>query len=267
MEKAETIRYKATIAYDGTNFSGFQIQPNERTVQGEIEKALKTINKDKFIRIHPSGRTDSGVHARAMVFHFDFPRSIPKEGLFKAINVLTPADISLYHLEEVAQDFHARYHAVGKTYTYRVDNQKIRNPFTRNHVLHHPYSMNIERAQLALDVLVGTHDFTSFCSTKTDKEDKVRTIYKATVERDETTQEWVFTFVGNGFLYNMIRIIIGTVLAIADGRREIAIMAEILEAKKRGAAGPTISPKGLYLEEVHYDREKLKTPEKIRDNR
>ena len=267
MKNIETVRYKATISYDGTNFSGFQIQPHERTVQGELEKALKTINKEKFIRIHPSGRTDSGVHARAMVFHFDFPNSIPREGLFKAINVLTPADLSLHHLEAVANDFHARYHAKGKTYTYRVDNQKIHNPFTRNHVLHHPYSMDIKRAQLALDVLVGTHDFTSFCSTKTDKEDKVRTIYEARVEIDEGTREWIFTFVGDGFLYNMIRIIIGTVLAIADGRREVSTMTEILNAKKRGAAGPTISPKGLYLEEVHYDTEDLKNTKKIPDKR
>lgn len=253
MRHSETIRYKATIAYDGANFSGFQIQPNERTVQGELEKSLKTINKDEFVRIHPSGRTDAGVHAQAMVFHFDFPTSIPKEGLFKALNALTPSDISLNNLEHVADDFHARYHAKGKTYTYRVDNQAVQNPFIRNYVLHHPYTIDLKKAQQSLDVLVGTHDFTSFCSTKTDKEDKTRTVYQASVEVDKETKEWLFTFSGDGFLYNMIRIIMGTVLSIADGRREVSSMESILKARDRSAAGQTISANGLRLEEVHYE--------------
>lgn len=253
MDSVETVRYKATIAYDGTHFSGFQIQPRERTVQGELEKALKTINNDKFTRIHPSGRTDAGAHAQAMVLHFDFPISIPKEGLMKAINVLTPSDLSLNHLAIVSKDFHARYHAKGKTYTYRVDNNTIRNPFTRNYVLHHPYEMDIGEAQQAINILTGTHDFSSFCSTKTDKEDKIRTIYEASVEIDEETNEWLFTFSGDGFLYNMIRIIIGTVLSIADGRREVSNMEDVLKAKDRNAAGQTISANGLRLEEVHYD--------------
>lgn len=255
MGKIETVRYKAIIAFDGTYFSGFQIQPNERTVQGELEKALKTINKDTFIRLHPSGRTDAGVHAQAMVFHFDFPNSIPRKGLFKALNALTPSDISLNHLERVANDFHARYHAEGKTYTYRVDNNVVQNPFTRNFVLHHPYKMDEKKAQQALDVLVGTHDFTSFCSVKTDKKNKVRTVYEASVEVDKETREWLFTFSGDGFLYNMIRIIMGTVLPIADGRQEISSMEEILNTKDRNAAGQTISANGLCLEKVHYEIE------------
>lgn len=258
MAEVKTARYMATIAYDGTFFAGFQIQPNGRTVQGEIEKALKTINKDTFVRIHPSGRTDAGVHAQAMVFHFDFPSSIPTEGLFKALNVLTPSDISLNQLKRVANDFHARYHAKGKTYTYRVDNNAIRNPFTRNYMLHHPYPLNVKKAQQALNILVGTHDFTSFCSTKTDKKDKVRTLYEASVEVDEKTKEWVFTFSGDGFLYNMIRIIMGTVLPIADGRKDLSTMEEILMLKDRTTAGQTISANGLCLKKVHYVMKKIK---------
>lgn len=252
MESTEIVRYKATIAYDGTDFSGFQIQPNGRTVQGELEKALTQINKGKFTRIHPSGRTDAGVHAAEMVLHFDYTNTIPKEGLFKAMNVLTPDDLSILHLERVANDFHARYHAVGKTYSYRVNNNSVRNPFTRSFVLHHPYQLNQKRAAEALKVIIGTHDFTSFCSTKTDKKDKVRTVYDATVNVNEATNEWTFTFYGNGFLYNMIRIIVGTVLEIADGRREVKEMKEILEAKDRNAAGLTIGAHGLRLEKVHY---------------
>ena len=248
----DRIRYKATVAYDGTHFSGFQIQPNGRTIQGEIEEALKQINKGQFTRIHPAGRTDAGVHALGMVFHFDYSVSISVDGLFKALNVLTPADISILSLEPVVNDFHARYHSVSKVYTYRVNNSKVTNPFSRHYMLHHPYPLDKERAQKALDVIVGTHDFTSFCSTKTDKEDKVRTIYEASLQVDYESNEWIFTFHGDGFLYNMIRIIVGTVLEISDGRRELEEMKKILEAKDRNAAGPTIAAQGLRLEAVRY---------------
>lgn len=257
MHSSRTIRYKATVAYDGTDFFGFQVQPNVRTVQGEIEKALMKINKNIPVRIHPSGRTDAGVHAVGMVFHFDFPASIPTEGIFKGMSVLLPADISIIQLKAAADDFHARYQALGKTYTYRVDNNRIRSPFNRNFVLHHPYKMDVEKAQEALNVIVGTHDFTSFCSVKTDVEDKVRTIYEASVKVDADTNEWVFTFTGDGFLYNMIRIIMGTVLEIADGRKEVTAMAEILAGRNREKAGKTIAAKGLRLEGVYYTQNEL----------
>lgn len=252
MGASNLIRYKATIAYDGTNFSGFQIQPSERTVQGEIEKVLKRINKKQFIRIHPSGRTDAGAHAAGMVFHFDYSSKISQDGLFKAINTLIPFDISLLQLEQVANDFHARYHAKAKTYIYRVHNHKIRDPFNRNFVYQHAYAMDSERIKKALAVVIGTHDFTSFCSTRTDKENKVRTIYDIKVEKDSTLNEWIFTFYGDGFLYNMIRIIMGTMLPIADGRWDVSRMQEILNAKDRNLAGPTLTARGLCLKEVHY---------------
>lgn len=252
-----TVRYKATIAYDGTDFAGFQIQPNARTVQGEIEKALKIIQKDTPVRIHPAGRTDSGVHAKAMVFHFDFLKSIPQEGVFKALNVLTPSDIILIKLEQVTDVFHARYHAIKKTYTFRMNNNHLPNPFTRNFIFHHSYEMDKGRAQEALNYLVGEHDFTSFCSAKTDKEDKVRTIYEANVEVNEKTKEWIFTFTGDGFLYHMIRIIMGTLLPIADGRSEPIRMKQILESKDREAAGQTISPNGLCLEKIYYEMDEF----------
>lgn len=252
VETENKVRYKAMLAYDGTDFSGFQIQPNGRTVQGELERALAQINKGQFTRIHPAGRTDAGVHAAQMVFHFDYAETIPQEGLFKALNILTPDDLSILSLERVANDFHARYQAKSKTYSYRVDNHRVRNPFNRHFMLHHPYPLNQKKAEAALAVLIGTHDFTSFCSMKTDKVNKVRTIYEASLKIDETTKEWIFTFHGDGFLYNMIRIIVGTVLEIADGRREVTEMKEILEAKDRNAAGPTIGPQGLRLEKVDY---------------
>lgn len=254
MKQDTIIRYKVVLAYDGTDFSGFQIQPNGRTVQGEIERVLTKISKDHTIRIHPAGRTDAGVHAMGMVIHFDFPKKMKKENLIKAMNVLLPSDISILSIEKVESDFHARYLAVGKIYTYRVDNNIIANPFNRRFVLHHPYQMDKNKAQNALNVLVGTHDYTSFCSVKSVVEDKVRTIYQASVEVDEETNEWLFTFTGDGFLYNMIRIIMGTVLTIADGREEVSAMREILKAKDRTRAGKTIAAKGLRLEAVYYEK-------------
>lgn len=252
MRREEITRYKATVAYDGTYFSGFQIQPKERTVQGEIETALRMVHKDRFTRIHPAGRTDAGAHAKGMVFHFDFLNTIPIDGLFRAINTLLPLDIVLKKLEVVPNDFHARYDAVGKAYTFRIDNNSLHDPFTRDFVYHHSYPMNKEKVETALSVIKGTHDFTSFCSTKTDKTDKIRTIYQAEIKIEPETNEWVFTFYGDGFLYNMIRIIIGTILEIADGRRHVSEMKKILTAKDRNKAGPTISAKGLCLEKVHY---------------
>lgn len=258
MQTIDIIRYKATIAYDGTEFSGFQIQPNGRTVQGEIETVLQTINKDQFIRIHPSGRTDAGVHAAGMVFHFDFPVSIPRDGVFKAMNVLLPPDIALLSLKPTEADFHARYHALAKTYTYRVHNHKIRDPFTHRFALHHPYEMDEVRAQEAVQQFLGTHDFTSFCSTKTVIENKVRTIYEAKVSVDKVANEWVFTFTGNGFLYNMVRIMVGTLIEVADGRREVEAIPEMFAAQDRGLTGKTIAARGLRLEKVYYDEEELK---------
>lgn len=258
MKSTQTVRYKGILAYDGTDFSGFQFQKNGRTVQDEVEKVLTKINNNQFIRIHPAGRTDAGVHAARMVIHFDYPNTIQPDGLFRALNVLLPADISLKNLEKTDEDFHARYYAIAKTYTYRINNQPVRNPFTRRFALHHPYQMDLEKAQRALGEIKGRHDFTSFSSTKTVIENKVRTIYEAKVEVDPETNEWLFTFTGDGFLYNMIRIIVGTVISIADGREDVSVMKEILEARDRTVAGKTIAAEGLRLECVFYSENELK---------
>lgn len=257
LQSVETVRYKATIAYDGTEYSGFQVQDNAQTIQGEIETVLKRINKNQSIRIHPSGRTDAGVHAAGMVFHFDYPTSISQESLFKAMSVLLPDDISMLDLEQVEDSFHARYNAVAKTYTYRVHNHTVKNPFTRKYVLNHPYEMDEMKAKEALEFFIGTHDFTSFCSIKTVIENKVRTIYEATVSIDKVTNEWVFTFTGDGFLYNMIRIMMGTIIEISDGRMDVSELSKILEAQDRELAGKTIGANGLRLEKVYYDEAEL----------
>ena len=250
-------RYKVTVAYDGTHFSGYQVQPNARTVQGELEKALIKIAKGETIRVHGAGRTDAGVHARGQVIHFDLPFYIHPKGLLTGLNTSTPEDVTIVDVEEAEADFHARYLAKGKMYTYRVDNSRFANPFKRLYAYHHRYPMERKRVEKALKHMEGTHDFTSFASTHSDKEDKVRTIYQASVSVDEETNEWLFTFVGNGFLYNMIRILMGTLLEVADGRREADDIPHVIEAKDREAAGTTLSPVGLCMEKVYYEDQEM----------
>ena len=246
------LRYKAIIMYDGTQFSGFQVQPDERTVQGELERALAELAKGVKVRVHGAGRTDAGVHSRGQIIHFDFPFEIDPEGLMIGMNAKTTAEITISNLIRVDDSFHARYMAKGKKYSYRVYNSRFKDPFLRHYSYHHRYPMNKAKVEHALERLTGTHDFTSFASTHSDKEDKIRTIYKASVKVNEETGEWIFTFIGNGFLYNMIRIIIGTLLQVADGRREPEEITTIIAKKKRESAGPTASPVGLCMEEVYY---------------
>lgn len=246
-------RYKAVIAYDGTQFAGFQVQPNTRTIQGELENVLSKLSKGEKIRVHGSGRTDAGVHARGQVIHFDFPFYIEPDGMQKALNALTTNEVTFSLVEQTDDQFHSRYLAKGKMYKYTVDNNQFRDPFLRHFSCHHRYPMTIDPVTEGLSYLVGTHDFTSFASTHGETATKVRTIYQATVEVDETTNKWTFTFVGNGFLYNMIRILMGTLLEVADGRRAASDIPLILEAKDREAAGKTSAPEGLCMEKVYYD--------------
>jgi tRNA pseudouridine38-40 synthase len=252
----EKKRYKIMIQYDGTNFNGFQIQDKGRTVQGEIQRVLKIMTKGIDVKIHGSGRTDSGVHALGQVIHFDYPFPLPVENMQRAMNSLTTDEIKVYHVEMVDSDFHARYLAKGKKYMYRVDTSENTNPFKRLYAKHHEYPINLPVLEQALKDIEGTHDFSSFCATNSGRENKIRTVYEASVIEDKENGELVFTFRGNGFLYNMVRIFIGTLLQIANGRRPADDMKRLLEVKDRRQAGPTASPQGLYLVEVFYDDEK-----------
>lgn len=253
-------RYKAIIAYDGTNYVGYQVQTNGNSIQAELNKALKKMTKGMYIPVCASGRTDSGVHANGQVIHFDYPADISCEGAKRALNSLLPDDILVKEVEKVDEDFHARYTVKGKRYIYRVSNTQAIDPFKRLYTLHHPYRLDLDKMQTALNAIIGTHDFTSFCSTKTDKEDKVRTVTKAEVCRDETCHEVCFIFEGNGFLYNMIRILVGTTLQIGNGLRPVNELERLIVVKDRNEAGPTAPPQGLFLDEVFYqelDKSKL----------
>lgn len=248
----EWIRYKMIVQYDGTHFAGFQIQPNDRTVQGEIQKALKIMTKGLEIIIHGSGRTDSGVHAKGQVIHFDYPILLPVENMQRALNSLTTDELFVEKVAIVDTNFHARYNTSGKKYQYRVDLNAIPNPFKRLYTLHHPYPIDMEKLQNALKDLEGEHDFSSFCASNSGRENKVRTVYEASVVKDIFNNELIFTFSGNGFLYNMVRIFVGTLLQIANGLRPADEIKRLLAVKDRNEAGPTAKPQGLYLMEVYY---------------
>lgn len=246
-------RIKCTVSYDGTNFSGYQVQPGKRTVQGEMEKALEKLNKGNSIRVSASGRTDAGVHARGQVIHFDTALEIEPARWQVALNSLLPADIAIHSVELVQSDFHARFDAVGKEYRYFLLQSKHRDPFQRNYAYQFPYELDYEAMKEAAGQLLGTHDFTSFCSAKTEVEDRVRTLQK--IDFYEENGLLVFRFVGDGFLYNMVRILVGTLLEVGTGRRAATSMQELLDCKDRTQAGKTAPGHGLYLWKVFYSEQ------------
>ncbi|WP_153722586.1 tRNA pseudouridine(38-40) synthase TruA [Sporosarcina cascadiensis] len=243
-------RMKATVSYDGTDFAGYQSQPNMRTVQSEIDKALVKLHKDPSVHSVASGRTDSGVHALGQVIHFDTPLDLGNRWRM-ALNVLLPKDVRVVEVEEAAADFHARYSAAGKTYQYRWTYNEVQSPFERNFAVHlGRWDPDIERMRKAAQHLIGTHDFTSFCSAKTATSNKVRTIRKLTLEKQG--DHLLLEVEGDGFLYNMVRTIAGVLLAVGIGWDEPEDVKRILDTKDRKSAGKTAPAHGLYLLEVTY---------------
>ena len=244
-------RYKAIIAYDGTDFAGFQSQPNLRAVQSELEATLTKLNSFVSIIVQGAGRTDSGVHALGQVIHFDMTHAREPENLRFALDTQLPADIQVLSVEAVADSFHARFSPHIKTYEYRLDNAASRSPFKRRGEAWFRRPLDVEKMQLAADKLLGTHDFTGFTASGGSVDDKVRTITQAQLTKENETI--VFTFHGNGFLYKQVRNMVGTLMKIGNGKFPVSRIDEILESKNRQLAGPTAHPEGLYLKEVIYD--------------
>ncbi|MRH44866.1 tRNA pseudouridine(38-40) synthase TruA [Aquibacillus halophilus] len=245
-------RIKCTISYDGTHFSGYQVQPNGRTVQQEFEKALSKLHKDEVIRIIASGRTDAGVHAKGQVIHFDTWLNIPIKNWPRALNAVLPDDIRVIDSEEVAQEFHARYNVREKEYRYFILNKREHDVFTRNYTCHVIKQLDVEAMIRACESMKGEHDFTSFCAANSGvKGDKIRTIYHATCYQEGN--RIVFIVKGNGFLYNMVRILAGTLIEIGKHDRPITDIKRILDAKNRGDAGRTAPAQGLFLWDVVYN--------------
>lgn len=244
-------RLKCIISYDGTNFSGYQVQPNKRTVQGELEACLAKIHKGKEVKVFASGRTDAGVHAKGQVIHFDSFLSIPEKRWPVALNSLLPDDIAVLSAEYVSSSFHARFDAMGKEYRYVLRLSLSPDPFMRNYAHQYPYPLNLEAMEEGAIFLLGTHDFTSFCSAKTEVEDRIRTITEICFLKEE--ELLTLKFIGDGFLYNMVRILVGTLLEIGSGEKKPEDIQKILAEKDRRLAGKTAPANGLYLWKVFYE--------------
>ncbi|MFD1738316.1 tRNA pseudouridine(38-40) synthase TruA [Bacillus salitolerans] len=244
-------RLKCIISYDGSAFSGYQVQPNRRTVQAVIEDALQKMHKGEFIRIHASGRTDAGVHAIGQVIHFDSPLAIPANRWKVALNSLLPDEIVVKDVQKTHSDFHARFDVISKEYQYKILLKRDRDVFLRHYVHHVPHSLDYIAMKEAIKYFIGTKDFSSFCSAKTEIEDKIRTVYE--IEFFEESDMLTFRFVGNGFLYNMVRIMVGTILEVGLGYRSSKEIVTILEMKDRTKAGKTAPSHGLYLWKVNYN--------------
>lgn len=246
-------RYRALIAYDGTEFLGWQVQPGKRTVQGELEKAVNRMAKypDPALKVHGSGRTDAGVHALGQVAHFDLPFEIPEEGVRKGLSTILPYDVEIKQIQRVDSDFHAQYSAHTKTYRYRLTNREFRDPFRRNYTGYWPRHLNVATMQMAIGDYVGEHDWQSFAAAGYQAKTTVRTVTRATLEQ-VADDELIFEFTGTGFLYNQIRIMVGVLLEIGMGSRSVHDIPRLLAAKDRQQARLTAPASGLYLKSVDY---------------
>ena len=243
---------KVFIAYNGAEYHGFQRQDNAVTVQEVVERALGKLLKTEPPPVYGCSRTDAGVHARRFCFNVHIDSAIPCEGFVKGMNTLLPRDIAVLFCEEASEDFHARYCAKGKEYVYMVSTKPQRDVFLQKLAYHYPYKPDVDAMNRAARLLVGEHDFAAFCRAECRGRVKstVRTIYDIEVtERGDVCELRVS---GNGFLYNMVRIVAGTLLYISEGRRTEQDILKALESGDRALCGVTLPPEGLYLNEVFY---------------
>jgi len=246
---------KLTLAYDGSGFSGWQVQPDAPTVQGTLASAIGRVTGEKVLP-QGSGRTDAGVHALAQVATFASASAIPAENLVTALNDLLPASIRVLEAVESPADFHARHSARAKTYRYRIYRGAICPPFLARYVWHYPYPLNLEPMKQAAELVLGEHDFTSFAAVdpEREREDKevsnIRRIFSSVWE--QAGEELQYTVRGNGFLHHMVRNLVGTFLLAGRGTLQPEDLGRILKACSRSAAGATAPASGLYLVSVEY---------------
>ena len=237
------------IEYDGTNYNGWQRQPNAASVQEEIEKAIYKITK-KQTDIYGSGRTDAKVHALGQVANFHTDSTIPTEKFAVALNTNLPDDIVILNSIEVPEEFHSRYSAKVKTYRYRVLNTPVRRPIERNYAYHVREDLDLDIIKTMAKLLIGEHDFKAFSSSGSSVKTTIRTIYDIKITKENDIIEFEFT--GNGFLYNMVRIIVGTLIELGKKSTRYDIQKALMTGD-RGFAGPTAPPQGLFLKKVSYN--------------
>lgn len=257
-------RIKLTVSYDGTNYSGWQIQPNAPTIEAQLDKAIKNLTGEE-LHVIGASRTDAGVHGLGNVAVFDTESTIPPERFSYALNQYLPDDIQIQESIEVEKDFHPRHCNTRKTYEYKIVNTQFQMPTKRLYSWHVSTELDINAMRKAATYLIGEHDFKSFASVHTQAESTVRTIYSIEIitsnsDRNEMKSEnnkkhfgdITIRVKGNGFLYNMVRIIAGTLIGVGKGRFDPEYIKEMLEAKDRTKAGETAPPQGLTLVQIEY---------------
>jgi tRNA pseudouridine38-40 synthase len=245
---------KLTVSYDGRGYAGWQIQPDKPTVQGTFQATWQRLTQEQ-INVTAAGRTDAGVHALGQVVGATTETRLSNEDLHRGLNALLPDDIAVVSVEDAPERFHATYDAIGKTYRYQIHNGRAPSVFKRHYAWHYPQPLNAEAMNEAGQTLKGRHDFSSFESAGSERPDSIRTIHELLVGRFAGKIDDLVTIVvqGDGFLYNMVRTIVGTLVEVGAGKRDIDWPAEVLAARDRRAAGQTAPPHGLFLVSVDYD--------------
>lgn len=241
-------------AYRGTNYHGFQIQNNAVTVQEVLQKGVSVVLNEK-VSIIGCSRTDTGVHANQFCFNVHTNSQINTKGFIRGVNGHLPDDISILSCEEVPENFHARFDCKGKEYIYKIHCSESKNPFASDLMLHYRRKLDLDAIRKASSYFVGTHDFSSFCADCTNVSTTIRTIYSLKIENYGDTV--IVLVKGDGFLYNMIRIIVGTLIDVSEGRFLPDDIPEIITAKNRLRAGRTAMAHGLYLNRVFYNEKEL----------
>ena len=240
------------VAYDGTNYCGWQVQPNGITIEEVLNRSLSKLLGEK-IEVMGASRTDSGVHSLGNVAVFDTNTRMPADKIAFALNQRLPEDIVVQGSCEVPSDWHPRYQESTKTYEYRILNRTFRMPTRRLDTYFYHYPLDVEQMSEAASYLVGTHDFASFCAANAQVKSTVRTIYSCTAQKENDIITIRVT--GNGFLYNMVRIIAGTLIEVGAGKRRPEEIKDILAAENRDAAGPTAPAQGLTMMGIEYEQE------------
>ncbi len=243
------MKYKMTISYDGTNYGGWQVQPNRKTVQELIQNALKIILRTDC-PIIGSGRTDAGVHARGQIAHFSCDVPFELSPFRYSLNSLLPSDIRILEIDPVSEEFHARYSVKKKIYHYYLHLDLVQSPFYGRYRTPIYVPLDLDLLQEALPLLMGTHDFSTFRGAGYNSTNPIKTLYSLKMLPEEGGIR--LEFEGSGFLYKMVRNIVGTLLQVASGKRPVSNISNLLESKDRTQAGPTAPPQGLFLTRVQY---------------
>ena len=246
------------MQYDGACFHGWQVQQNAYTVQQALQDALQRLFGERP-DVKGCSRTDSGVHAQAYCATFRTQKQIACENILRALNTYLPRGICVFDCFEVPDDFHPRYSCLAKQYVYKIYTAPVRSPFFENRALHYPYRLDETFLDREAKAFLGRHDFSGFCSARSDVEDTVREVYRADVVR--RGDEVHFIVKANGFLYNMVRIMVGTLLFVAEGKIAPGTLGEVIAAKDRRCCGKTAPPGGLYLNQVEYAPQALQWKE------